>query len=673
LTVPQKRYTLEASHPQPLKIPYEKELNPEQLRAVTSSEGPTLVLAGPGSGKTRTLTYRVARLLESGVDPKQILLVTFTVKAAREMLSRVEQILKYKPDGLWGGTFHHIGNMLLRRHAEAVQRTPTFGILDEEDSRDLIGSCVQGNKAFYTHTRLPQANVFASILSMAVNTCRSLEEVVDERYPQFSELIPLMHKVQEAYRRRKQQGNLMDYDDLLTGWLTLFKEHPEIRQRYGKQFRYVLVDEYQDTNRLQFELIQALSSGHNNILVVGDDAQSIYAFRGADVRNLLEFPNVFTDTTIHRLETNYRSTPEILELANASIRQNERQFPKALRSLQESGPAPAVVPLADARQQAAFIAQRVLELRGEGIPLAQIAVLFRARFQAAELELELAKRNIPYVVRGGVRFFEQAHMKDVLSHLRILANPYDELAWERILRLQEGIGTAYARRIWEKLSSTPNPVEAILAGKGTDGLPPRSAPALKRLQRTLQELSRKSMVNRPAEMILSILHSGYEEYLKTHFEDSKDRREDLEQLVNLASGYQDVENFVEDLSLREPFRGETIQGWEESDETLILSTIHQAKGLEWRAVFLLGLAEGQFPHPKSIEDPDALEEERRLFYVAVTRTQRELYLTYPLTRYSYQRGEVLMRPSQFIQELPETLFELWRVGQEESSLELEFP
>lgn len=659
-----RRYTLRKSSAGSSHIAYEKELNPEQLRVVTSGEGPALVLAGPGSGKTRTLTYRVSYLLEQGIPPHEILLVTFTVKAAREMLDRVERILKYRPDGLWGGTFHHIGNLVLRQHAELLQRTSSFGILDEEDAKDLLSSILGDLKLSSTHTRLPQAGVLENILSLATNTCRPLEQVVLERYPQFAEHIPWMERVRASYGERKRKSNLMDYDDLLAEWLGLLRDHPEVRQKYGEQFQCILVDEYQDTNRLQFELIRALGSGHLNVLAVGDDAQSIYGFRGADVRNLLQFPETFPGTTIHRLETNYRSTPEILRLANTSIRFNSAQFPKELKSVQASGPLPIVVPLMDARQQAAFIAQRALELREEGTPLEEMAVLFRARFQAAELELELAKRNIPYIVRGGIRFFEQAHIKDALAHLRLLANPHDELAWDRVLRLQDGIGAGYARRIWESLAGSPNPLQAAVEGGGGGSIPAKAQASWKRLQAALRVLASPARRGNPSELLVEVLRSGYDSYLENHFEDARDRREDLEQLVNLASGYSSVERFIEDLTLREPFRGESIRGWEEPDELLVLSTIHQAKGLEWTSVFLIGLAEGQFPHPKSVEDAAELEEERRLFYVAVTRTRRDLYLTYPLTRYNYQRGETILRPSQFLQELPEDLLELWRVGEE---------
>ncbi len=662
-----RQYSLQPGPSSSPKILYEKELNPEQLRVVTSGGGPTLVLAGPGSGKTRTLTYRVAYLLEQGIDPRRILLVTFTVKAARQMLDRLERIMGHRPENLWGGTFHHIGNVLLRRHAELVRRTPAFGILDEEDSKDLVAACVADLKVPVAKTRLPQANILRNLFSMSANTLQPLETLVPERAPQFSDQIPFIQRVWESYRKRKEQGNLLDYDDLLSLWLNVLNEHPAVRKTYGEQFQYILVDEYQDTNRLQFEIVRAMAEHHRNLLVVGDDAQSIYAFRGAEVANLLTFPEVFPGASLFRLETNYRSTPEILNLANASIQLNSRQFPKELKSVQSAGPLPAVVPLVDLKQQAAFIAQRVLELRAEGTPLQEIGVLFRARFQAAELELELAKRNIPYVVRGGIRFFEQAHIKDVLAHLRVLANPRDEMAWERILRLQEGIGPAYARRIWETLSGAPDPLEKA-RGAGEEAaksLPARPAAAWGKLRRTLQGLRGPQKSDSPAEALAAVIQSGYLSHLENHFEDARDRKEDLEQLINLASSYVSISKFIEDLTLREPFKGESVRGWENPDEFLALSTIHQAKGLEWTSVFLIGLTEGQFPHPKSFQEEAEMEEERRLFYVAVTRAKKELYLTYPLTRYSYDKGQVLMRPSQFIQELPEELFELWRVGDDQ--------
>ncbi len=644
-------------------IDYRAALNEDQLRAVTEGDGHCLVLAGPGSGKTRTLIYRVAYLLEQGIPPSAILLVTFTVKAAREMLQRVDTLLHRHPDGLWGGTFHHIGNLILRQHASRLGFTPQFTILDEEDATDLMRACLADLKLPTTDRRLPQANVLNAILSLATNTQRPIAQVVAAQYPYFADLIPIMERVAIRYAERKRHANAMDYDDLLVFWLKLLETQPEVAAQYTSRFHYLLVDEYQDTNRLQFALIRAMGQGHGNILVVGDDAQAIYAFRGADITHLLEFPQQFPDTKTFRLEVNYRSVPEILDVANSSIRQNARQFPKTLRPTRPAGTRPIVVPLVDGRQQAMFVAQRVLELREDGVPLEQIAVLFRARYQAAELELELARRNIPYVIRGGVRFFEQAHIKDVLAYLKLLVNPADELAWGRTLRLHDGIGPAYARRIWTTLAASPHPLRIVqeTASGESLGVPPKARAGWQRFRAIADILLDEQAARQPGQVIAEVVQRGYRTYVESHFENARDRLEDLSQLVLFANGYESAESLLTDLTLREGFRGETVAGWEPPDEHIILSTIHQAKGLEWQSVFLLGMSDGQFPHPKALEEPAALEEERRLFYVAATRAKDDLYLTYPLTRYASQTGEVLMKPSLFLQELPEALTECWSV------------
>ena len=646
-------------------IDYEAALNPDQFRVVTEGDGHVLVLAGPGSGKTRTLIYRVAHLLqERHVPPQAILLVTFTVKAAREMLRRVETLLQQPHEGLWGGTFHHIGNLVLRQHADRLGLTAQFTILDEEDARDLTAACLNDLKLASGDRRLPQANVIANILSLSVNTQRPVEHVVADAYPYFLECTPIIKRVGTRYVERKRQANAMDYDDLLVGWLTLLEHHPDIAARYAERFRYLLVDEYQDTNRLQFALVRALGRRHGNILVVGDDAQAIYGFRGADVNNILEFPQLFQDTKVFKLERNYRSTPEILEVANASISHNQRQFQKTLTTTRPSGTSPAIVSTTDNRQQAMFVAQRILEIRDAGTPLEETAVLFRARYQAADLELELTRRNIPYVIRGGVRFFEQSHIKDVLSFLKLLVNPSDELAWGRTLRLHDGIGQAYAQRIWTRLAQTAHPLQSALQDPSgsTLELPPRARLGWQRFHATLQALNVPHASSHPSDLIAEIVRRGYHTYVETHFEDARDRLEDLGQLATFSSSYDSSETLLTDLSLREGFKGETVAGWTAPDEHLVLSTIHQAKGLEWSAVFLIGMSDGQFPHPKSVEDEAALEEERRLFYVAVTRAKDDLYVTYPMTRYAAQTGEILMKPSRFLQELPDTLLDPWSIN-----------
>lgn len=629
-----------------------------------------LVLAGPGSGKTRTLVYRVAYLLDTGISPRNILLVTFTNRAAREMLSRVEILLKYKPHGLWGGTFHHIGNLCLRRYVDMLGYNKNFSILDREDSRNLIKSCIEELKINIKEKRFPKPGVIEAIINYSANCMQSIETVIKTRYFYFESLIFEINKVAEAYVRKKKLSNLMDYDDLLTKWLELLKNVPEANEFYTMQFKYILVDEYQDTNRLQYELIKILSGHHNNILVVGDDAQSIYSFRSADIRNILEFPQKFPDAKIFRLESNYRSTSNILKLANASIKHNMEQFPKHLKSLRGSGGKPVLVRLKDTNQQSSFIAQRILELRDEGVPLNDIAVLFRARYQSAELEMELLKRDIPYIVRGGVRFFEQRHIKDVLAHLKIMINPRDELSWKRILQLQQGIGSAYAHKIWLKICEGNDIIDEFLKSTFSD-FSAKIQGDLNRFRRTLRRITSEEMLNHPSEIIQEIVKKGYDEYVRATFDNAADRLQDLEQLANLAENYHTLQAFLYAATLGEDFKGETILNGRNEDEYIILSTIHQAKGLEWRVVIIIGAVDGQFPHPKSLDEPAQIEEERRLFYVAVTRSKDELYITQPMLRFDRRNGRVITAPSRFIQELSQNCLEEWSVTEEYSGNEVE--
>ncbi|HXZ34799.1 MAG TPA: ATP-dependent helicase, partial [Thermodesulfobacteriota bacterium] len=419
-------------------LDYEKELNPQQLAVVKAAGGPILVIAGAGSGKTRVVTYRVAYLIESGVDPSGILLVTFTNKAAGEMLHRV-QILVPGSMGVggrvWGGTFHHIGNRILRRHASLVGYQPNFTILDREDAKALMDACIADLKINPKGSRFPKGEVLEDLVGLSVNTRRPIDELVFERYPFFYDLLDDIRAVAEHYRKRKRELNAMDFDDLLFYWETLLREHREVRARYGGQFQHILVDEYQDTNRIQADIVDLLAEGHGNLMVVGDDSQSIYSFRGANFANILTFPQRYPKARVFKLEINYRSTPQILHLANTSILNNRVQFPKELQTVRPAGPIPSLVPAQGTMDQAAFVAQKVAEIRDGGIPLSQIAVLYRAHYHSMELQMELTRRGIPYEVRSGLRFFEQAHIKDVSAYLKIVSNPLDELAWKRALRL----------------------------------------------------------------------------------------------------------------------------------------------------------------------------------------------------------------------------------------------
>ena len=430
-------------------LDYEKELNPQQLAVVQAAGGPILVIAGAGSGKTRVVTYRVAYLIESGVDPSGILLVTFTNKAAREMLHRVELLVPAVGGSGWkgvGGTFHHIGNRILRRHAPLVGYQPNFTILDREDAKSLMDACITDLKINPKGSRFPKGEVLEDLVGLSVNTQRPIDELVLERYPFFYELLDDIRAVAEHYRKRKRELNAMDFDDLLFYWKTLLQEHPEVRARYGEQFQHILVDEYQDTNRIQADIIDLLAEGHGNIMVVGDDSQSIYSFRGANFANILTFPDRYPAAKVFKLEINYRSTPEILHLANSSIVHNRYQFPKELQTVRPAGPMPSLVPAQDILEQAAFVAQKVAEIRDGGIPLSQIAVLYRAHYHSMELQMELTRRGIPFEVRSGLRFFEQAHIKDVCAYLKIICNPLDELAWKRVLQLYPRSGKGHGRK-----------------------------------------------------------------------------------------------------------------------------------------------------------------------------------------------------------------------------------
>lgn len=644
-------------------IDFRSELNPQQYDVVTASEGPSLVLAGAGSGKTRTLIYRLAWLLEKGIPPQNIVLMTFTNKAARQMRDRAEMLLGYKPKRLWCGTFHHIGNRTLRMYADELGYGKDFAILDQHDSRELIKSCVKKLNIKTKEVKFPRTSIIGSIISFAANTQSTTDQVLQRKYPYFLKFSEEMDEIKKNYCEKKRLSNSMDYDDLLVNWKILLQTKKHVKQRFNEQFRYIMVDEYQDTNCIQAEIIDLLSEAHGNVLVVGDDAQSIYSFRGAQVQNILNFPKRFTKAKIFKLETNYRSTPEILELANDSLENNLVQFEKHLRAVNPSFEKPVLAEVKNAYSQASFIAQRVLELREEGIPMDKMGVLFRAHYQAAELEMELIKRDIPYIVRGGIRFFEQAHIKDIISFLRLTANPKDEVAWLRTLGLCPGIGPGYADKIYQSFNKGGRDLVAFVRSENLSSVvPARARSGYVFFQKIMREVADPELSKMPSEMIEAALESGYSEHILSSFENAKDRIDDIRELINFASGYSNTSSFLNDITLRESFKGESLGGsYPQDDEMLVLSTIHQAKGLEWDALFVIGLCEGQFPHAKSFDEDGQLEEERRLFYVAVTRAKKHLYMLHPMMRYDYQMGSVIARRSRFLEELAEEDYELWRV------------
>lgn len=652
-------------------IDYLAELNEQQYAAVSSSPGPSLVIAGAGSGKTRTLTYRVAYLLDQGVDPKSLLLLTFTNKAAREMMERVRELISLDLSELWSGTFHAIGNRILRRHADEVGLTRSFSIMDRDDQKSLMNTVVAECDIDTKSRRFPKADVLISIFSLVENTGVELVDLLEARYPYFEEWGDEIANVGKAYTAKKLETNSVDFDDLLILPLKLLKENEELCSLYQKRFQYLLVDEYQDTNAVQSELIHLLARPQNSVMVVGDDAQSIYSWRGADMDNILSFPEHYPNATVYKIETNYRSVPEVIDLSNAAISANKKQFKKALRAARVGGSmTPALVPVEDPRAQADFVAQRVLELRDEGIELDEMAILYRAHHQSLEIQMELTSRGIPFEITSGLRFFEQAHIKDVAAFLRFATNRRDEVSFKRFCLLLPGIGAATATKLWRAwlkvgISKKEEPPKRFSDCMLKFPVPAKAKKDWEQLCYTLDELVVGDGYARPSEMLTSVLEGVYDDYMKASFENYDNRRQDIEQLILYSETFDDVLELLGQLSLMSSVDGEpTGSRAEPDDEKVVLSSIHQAKGLEWKVVFLIWLADGMFPNGRILEadDQDMFEEERRLFYVALTRSKDELYLTYPQINPKSYSGDIITRPSRFLEDCPEEMLETWEVG-----------
>ncbi|MFH0852866.1 MAG: ATP-dependent helicase [bacterium] len=651
--------------PARFKVDYKKELNKEQQTVVFNGEGPVLVLAGAGSGKTRTIVYRVAYLLERGVKPANVLLVTFTNKASKEMLMRVEELLGVFPKGLWGGTFHHIANLLLRKYGKAIGYPSNFTILDREDSKSLINICRKEEGIDVKAKMFPSPAVIQNMIGLSVNTGTPLKNIIKEKYPNFLNHSSTLESIYKHYVDRKKKHYLVDFDDMLELLDRLLKTNPEIKAKLAQQFHYVLVDEYQDTNHLQASIVEQLSSAHKNLLVVGDDAQSIYQFRGATVQNILEFPKLFNKCQIFKLETNYRSTKPVLSLANEVIKHNPDQYQKTLHPVRSGIVKPVIVPANSSDQEAEFITQRVLEFREEGIELNKMAVLFRATFQSQALEFELTRRDIPYDYRGGLRFFERAHIKDVLSFLKLIDNPRDEVSFLRIAQLYPGIGLETAIKLWRICFSNAASVEAFAKTNCAEVLTVRSKQGFNSFQKTFQSLY-VIADQTPAELIKKIIKTEYIDYLQATFPNADERLDDLLQLARFSEKYRELSAFLAEVSLQESFGVLSETAPARDNESLIVSTIHQAKGLEWDVVFVIGCNEGAFPNPRALTERNGIEEERRLFYVAVTRAKTHLFLTYSIGVNMRSTNMHMQRPSQFITEQPKSLFEQMSLEEEPS-------
>ena len=673
------KYVLKSATPPKPAFNLERELNPQQRAVVEAPPGEILVLAGAGTGKTRTLTYRVARLVAGGCPPEQIMLVTFTNRAAREMVSRVENLLGIDMRRAAAGTFHHVGNRMLRRYGDALGLGGDFGILDPEDARDLMTSVIHElGMPVLTSKRFPNAKILTKIASQATGTLGTVGSVVERRYLKFLDLLDPIERVIASFHERKRRLNCVDFDDLLALWLELLRDpkHAEIAERLRSQWRHLLVDEYQDINAMQGALIDEMAQVHQSLTCVGDDAQSIYAFRGADFTQIHEFRARHRKAVVLPLTINYRSTPEILALANRSIAVNRLQHPKQLTAVRPAGMVPALIPLRDTMQQAELIAQRVLELHHEqNIPLRKMAALYRNHAHSLELQVELTRRNIPFAIRSGLRFFEQAHIKDVVAYLRARENPRDGLAWLRLLRLWQGIGNRSAERVAGILSGElddqgqrraqplppADPIPDILRREALIARG-RAKGALDELARLFERLD-ESGERSPGPAIRLIVESHYRDYADRTFTNADARKEDLDNLARFAERWSESGEFLSELALIQGMAGENVVVGEEPDDKLILSTIHQAKGLEWPIVFVLWLAEGRFPTAQSLRTATELEEERRLFYVAATRAADELYMLYPTIEDGRDGPSKILRPSRFVAEIEHrpAVFERWEI------------
>ena len=648
------------------QIDFRAHLNNEQYAAVTAEAGPLLVLAGAGSGKTRTLTYRVAWLLSQGVRPGEILLLTCTNKAAKQMLHRVQELTAIEPARFWGGTFHSIGNRALRIYGEAIGLARTFTILDAEEAERMLKQVVEAvDRPFFKDKTNPRAGPLFGIISLARNIQVGVEATVGRFFPHYSGIRDRLPAFARAYEAKKREQKVCDYDDLLEYWLALLRQAPDVAAYFTHRFRHVLVDEYQDTNTLQAQIVDAIGS-HHRIMAVGDDAQCIYSWRGANFENIMTFPDRHPGTAIHRIETNYRSTPEILSLANGVLlaQPKGRHFDKELRPARGHMEKPYVVQAMDDREQAEFVVKRVRALHeDEGMSLSSIAVLYRSHFIAVETQIALARAGIPYHITSGVKFFERQHIRDLVALLRFVYNPADEQAWERIAVLLPRVGEKGAQKIHAAALANArgaqrNFLDVLDSGEVLTKVAKDAREEWDKLVVSLRQVSDSMQTGKPADAVETAIEGWYGDYLKGAFADYADRLEELTALVGFAQRFDETQDFLAQILL---LNSETSDRHVDPDADAIkLTTVHQAKGLEYDVVFVIGLADGQFPGRRSIESGD-VEEERRLFYVAVTRARNELYLSYPKIASRPGPGGLMLTPSRFLMELDPDLYQQLKI------------
>ena len=636
-----------------LTLDYENLLNPAQYEAVCVENGAYLIIAGAGTGKTRTLVYRLVRLIELGYEPQSILLLTFTRKSAKEMLDRASLLLDKRCEKINGGTFHSYAHLILRKYGKAVGLPNNFTILDQGDTEDVISMVRNQSNLAGKTKRFPQKGTLAKIFSLAVNTGRSIESIVDAEYPHFSPDIEKIQKIQALFTSYKAQNNLLDYDDLLVYLSRFFNELSPTAEHVLRGLNFVMVDEYQDTNHLQAEVVRGLCKLKQNIMVVGDDAQSIYSFRGANFENIMNFPKIFPQTKIIALEENYRSTPEILNFTNKIYEAAINKYDKLLYTKKASGDLPAILAANNINLQSQFIVDKVLDLREQGVLLSDIAVLFRSSFFSFDLEIELTKANIPFIKFGGIKFVETAHVKDILAFLRIAVNPKDVVSWFRILLLHEGIGPRTAQKILDameagRLTIENNP-ELLSNPLITEKLFP-----LFKLIHTIhtKDMSPFDKAELVSEYYLPIFKLKYDDFNK--------RKKDIDIFLNISQNYRSLESLLADMAIEPPIDSVTELGEEDkNDEFLTLSTIHSAKGLEWHSVFIIHAVDGFFPSARSMDKIESIEEERRLMYVAATRAKQNLFVTYPMNIFDRESGTTFSKPSRFLSDITPALAEGW--------------
>ncbi len=622
-----------------------QDLNPAQHEAVTHLDGPLLVVAGAGSGKTRTLVYRVAHLLELGILPENLLLLTFTRRAAQEMLWRASLLLDESCQDVAGGTFHAMANMLLRRYGYHIGYPPNFTIIDRSDAEGIINILKSSLALAGAGKRFPTKRVILNMISKAVNRSMDLESLLYEEYEHLEEFLNDINLLQDHYHKFKFDHSLMDYDDLLVNLQRVLKENTQVREEISSRFRYVMVDEYQDTNAIQADIVRLIAANHDNVMAVGDDSQSIYSFRGADFRNIMDFPRIFPNARIIKLEENYRSTQPILTMTNAIIEQADEKYTKALFTRVDGGSRPELYNAADAGEEARFVTEKITELQKEGLALKEMAVLFRSGFHSYKLEIELASRGIPFEKRGGLKLTESAHIKDILSYFRILVNDQDNLSWNRILLLLDKVGPKTAEKILAVVKASEDPFRALAEYPAAPGW----RKGLAELAAVLQVLKDPALA--PVEQF-EILSQYYQPiFERIYYDDYPKRSRDLEQLKTIVAGYDSLAELVDDTALDPP---ETVVV-EDASDRLVLSTVHSAKGLEWDTVFIISLAEGKFPVSQALPG-EQWEEERRLLYVAATRAKKRLFMTYPREIMSVDRQFSRARLSPFLAEISAGLY-----------------